>query len=265
MKIAVHHTFTTTPGVENGQIIKTFEYQYPENFQGIKSKRELYHKIIWKNGKAISPYQKLHKFIEELENHIISKYGYIVDPIKYLAYLYYHDSWDGSLSSIEIYHRIGKLWWYKRDNVFTKMFKNTFWWEMKDGSIFSKRTKKRLAEKSSWQRVGWTAYDRKKQHLNEAKEYIENQKASEENKLDITIYSQLQNQRQRAYYILTQRGYITNEHDFEQKIIELQNKYGCSVTANIVEQIVHCACEEMWVSKTNFEKNRVMEIIKAAQ
>lgn len=115
-----------------GNFWKTEDIIIPTDFKGIKNleqfKQQYFNSKTWKFINW--SYTKVFKFLGDLEEQTW------VDPIKYLYYLYYEQE----LSTIDIYNRFYELWWYnnKKKDTFEKMFKNTFWWTLRDNTDITK-------------------------------------------------------------------------------------------------------------------------------
>ena len=100
----------------------------PEDFVWIKSLDGFKEKYFnFKTWKFINwTYTKVYNFLQRLAEEID------MDPILYLYYLYYVEKW----STMAIYDKLAEFWWYnsKNKDTFTKMFVNTFWWNLRNNS-----------------------------------------------------------------------------------------------------------------------------------
>ena len=109
-------------------IKKDLKIKIPEEFKWVKNldefKEKNFNSKTWKFKNWA--YTKVYKFLEKLENKVW------IDPILYLYHLYYVEN----LSTMAIYDKLAELWWYNNKNkdTFTKMFINTFWWELRENS-----------------------------------------------------------------------------------------------------------------------------------
>jgi hypothetical protein len=108
--------------------------------------------------------------LNRLKDSLMSEYWYYIDPILYLANLYY---WD-ELSIIDVYSRVKLKWMnYLNENSIEKTFKLTFWWILRD-STWGKNTRKKnkTVDKIS---VAKEKYNEKVQEKYEIlKEYVSN-------------------------------------------------------------------------------------------
>lgn len=85
----------------------------------------------------------LKKKLERLSDSLIIEYWYYIDPILYLAELYY---WKDELSIDDIHKRVFPLWMnHKNNNSLEKTFKDTFWWVLRDASWWKNTRKKNKA------------------------------------------------------------------------------------------------------------------------
>lgn len=136
------HGFTWTPWVEDWKIIKSFNYQIPDNFVGICNLTSFvnrYRKVnsnSYKNQreKINGKYSNLYDFLIDLSTYLEGNYSNKVDPIQYLIFLYYEE-W---LSIPAVYERVENTW--KSSETATEKTKlenfrnfltNILWWELR--------------------------------------------------------------------------------------------------------------------------------------
>ncbi len=122
-----------------GTSIKKESISIPLSFKWIKNYKEFRNKVRWKKSEfRNSSYKNLDIFLQKLREKTW------VDPIKYLYNLYYEQE----LSTLVIYDKLHKLWWYNNKNrdTFEKMFKKTFWWTLRDGDIITEIWKRKIIE-----------------------------------------------------------------------------------------------------------------------
>ena len=122
-----------------GTSIKKESISIPPTFKWIRNYEDFRSKVKWKKSEFRNiVYKKLDIFLQKLNEKTW------VDPIEYLYHLYYEQE----LSTLAIYDRLAKLWWYNNKNrdTFEKMFKKTFWWELRDGDIITEIWKRKIIE-----------------------------------------------------------------------------------------------------------------------
>lgn len=112
------------------------------NFKWMKSMKDyLNYYNNWERRWKI----RLKNKLDRLSKSLLEKYWYIIDPIKYLLFLYYHE-W---LSIENIHLRIKTMWFnYSDSNWLLICFKTTFWWELwnRSWSLISSRIRR-----ANWQ------------------------------------------------------------------------------------------------------------------
>ncbi|MCH2188919.1 hypothetical protein MK079_03760, partial [Candidatus Gracilibacteria bacterium] len=135
MNSAIQHAFTSTLGVEDGEIVKYFSYTFPPEKKGIKSQNQFI--LKYKNSEVESRIQHWKEFLDNISEAGKKVYVGNTDPIVLLAFLYYSEG----LPIKDVFLRVEQLLQSQlpeyqipkivRDN-FNDFLKKMLEWELRD-------------------------------------------------------------------------------------------------------------------------------------
>jgi hypothetical protein len=152
-QILLQDSWTGTNWINDGEKRIVFKKSYrldePWMRSWIKSYWELLQKI-WKNWRFKSVASKF----ETLKEKLSEKYSSKVDPVEFLANLYY---WEW-LSAESIMERLQQLWIeYTNVKSVLSLLNTTLWWNLRDSWEFTSITKKKRVEnqRRQWQVLTW--------------------------------------------------------------------------------------------------------------
>jgi hypothetical protein len=148
-QILLQGSWTGTNWINDGEKKIVFKKNYrldePWMRSWIKNYWELLQKI-WKNWRFKSVASKF----ETLKEKLSEKYSSKVDPVEFLANLYY---WEW-LSAESIMERLQQLWIeYNNVNSVLSLLNTTLWWNLRDSWEFTSITKRKRVEnqRRQWQ------------------------------------------------------------------------------------------------------------------
>ena len=192
-------------------------------------------KINWK-------FNRVNNFLLSIENNVSNW----LDPVEYLYHLYYNIKL--SVNDISI---ILKKYWNYTESGIRWIFRDRFWWELREANAKDNQTLVRN-EKDSKKIKPLIEISTKEK--NENIEKVENilsriAKNKEKTRFSKKIFDKLKNVADRTKYILDITWYIPEEN-FETILIQFSDKYWMKVTAQAITNIL----EEQTNKKRNIKK-----------
>jgi len=216
------------------------DFEIPHDFQWIRSYNEFISK--YKNPKTWKFRSARYRELAEKLDTLNSYCG--IDPIRYLYYLYYVEQ----LSAISIYDKLAKYLWYsnKQKNTFTKMFSNTFGWELRQSDFITE--------------VGKNKIIRSNQKISEGKREIQKQTSEkivkifdrisrEKEKPDNIVELIWKNQLERLKMFLEIYGYKREWLELSEYLRAFKNKYWLLPLTRALNEILSKQWYELKINK----------------